>query len=52
MLLSQSCTNLEASSDSNHLLEHPFIYAHVLGVYHTNVIRKFATTGAQNYNPD
>ena len=52
MLLSQSCANLEASSDSNHLLEHPFIYACILGVYHANVVRKFATTGAQNYNPD
>ena len=52
MLLSQSCANLEASSDSNHLLEHLFIYACVLGVYHTNVVHKFATTGAQNYNPD
>lgn len=52
MLLSQSCDKLEALSDSGHLLEHPFIYARVLGIYHANVIHKSTTTGPQNYTPN
>lgn len=51
MLLSQSCENPGALSESGHLLEHPFIYARVLGIYHANVIHKSMTTSSQNYAP-
>ena len=43
MLLSQSCDDLE--------LEHPFIYTHMLGIYHANVIHKSTTIGPHSYTP-
>ena len=52
MLLSQSCDSLVAFPDSNDLLEHPFTYARVLGIYHANVVRKSTAIGPQTYNPE
>ena len=34
------------------MLEHPFLYAHMLGIYYANVIHKSATMGPQNYTPN
>jgi hypothetical protein len=47
MLLSQFRDNQGDSAESGRVLEHPFIYARVLGIYHANVIVK--STGSQIY---
>ena len=50
MLLSQLSNNQGHSADSGRMLEHPFIYARVLGIYHANVVVK--STGSQIYTPN
>ena len=50
MLLSQLSDNQGHSTDLGRMLEHPFIYARVLGIYHANVIVK--STGSQIYTPN
>lgn len=50
MLLSQLKDVQGDSTESARLLEHPFIYARVLGIYHANVVVK--STGPQIYTSE
>lgn len=52
MLLADFKNTPEESLISSRTLEHPFIYARVLGIYHAKVVRKSSTIGSQIYNPE